>query len=59
MLLKIIMGLVAMGFALTFYAIPILKLREIPLIVVVLVGVGMMVYEFWESLRDKEGDKHR
>jgi len=51
MFIRIATGLVAMLLALAFYSIPIIKLKDIPLIIVVLIGVAMMVYEFWEEVR--------
>lgn len=51
MFLKVIAGLIAMLLALAFYSIPIIKLKDVPLIIVVLIGVAMMFYEFWEEIR--------
>jgi len=55
MFVRIGAGLIAMLVALAFYSIPIIKLRDIPLIIVVLIGVAMMFYEFWEEIH-KRGD---
>lgn len=54
MLLKLIAGLVGMVLLLVFLGIPAVKLREIPLIVVILIGVAMVAYEFWEQIREKD-----
>lgn len=60
MLSDIIFGLIAMTVAVVFYLVPIVKLvpslgyRAIPLAVVVLIGVVMMVYEFYETVRDSK-----
>jgi 4-hydroxybenzoate polyprenyltransferase len=54
MIAKIIMGLVALGMALAFFAVPILKLKEPALIIVILIGVAMMVYNFIEVVREKD-----
>lgn len=54
MLLKAILGLVGMSLAIAFYAVPLVKLKDTAMIIVVLVGVAMMVYEFIESLREKD-----
>ncbi len=42
------MGLIAIGLALTFLAVPIVKLKSPALIIVVLIGVAMMIYNFVE-----------
>jgi hypothetical protein len=57
MLSDIIFGLIAMTLAIAFYTIPVVKLiptlgfKTIPLAVVILIGIGMMVYEFIETIR--------
>lgn len=56
MIVKVITGLIGITIALVFYGVPIIKLKEIPMIVVVLVGVGMMIYEFIEQVREKDED---
>ncbi len=54
MIAKIIMGLVAMGMALAFFAVPVIKLKEPALVIVILIGVAMMVYNFIEVVREKD-----
>ena len=54
MLIKIICGTFGMVLALIFFAIPIWKIREPDLIIVVLIGVALMVYEFIEELREHD-----
>lgn len=54
MWIRALCGAIGLVLAITFFAIPILKIRETPLIIVVLIGVAMMVFEFIEELR--EGD---
>ena len=62
MLSEIIFGLIGMTVAIVFFAVPVVKLapalglRVIPLIVVVLIGVAMMVYEFIETVRKSRDD---
>ena len=53
-LLKIVMGLFSVGLALAFFAPPVIKLKEPGLIVVVLIGVAAMVYNFIEVVRGKD-----
>jgi formate hydrogenlyase subunit 3/multisubunit Na+/H+ antiporter MnhD subunit len=54
MFAKIVMGLIAMAMALAFFAVPVIKLKEPALIIVILIGVAMMVYNFIEVVREKE-----
>jgi len=56
MIAKIVMGVIAVGMALAFFAVPIVKLRSPALIVVILIGVVMMVYNFIEVVREKDED---
>jgi len=54
MLLKLLAGLVGMVLLLVFLGIPAVKLRETPLIIVILIGVARVAYEFWEQIREKD-----
>ncbi|MDH5263651.1 MAG: hypothetical protein OEX21_02755 [Betaproteobacteria bacterium] len=54
MFAKIVMGLIAISMAIAFFAVPILKLKDPALIIVVLIGVAMMVYNFIEVVREKD-----
>lgn len=54
MISKFIFGLVSLLIFVGFLAVPIVKLREPALIVVVLIGVAMAVYEFVETLKEKD-----
>ena len=62
MLSTIVFGVIASATAIIFFAVPIVKLapklgfKVIPLIVVVLIGVAMMIYEFAETIRDSKKD---
>jgi mannose/fructose/N-acetylgalactosamine-specific phosphotransferase system component IIC len=49
-----IFGLVSLVLVVGFLLVPIVKLPEPSLIVVVLIGVVMAVYEFIEELRKKD-----
>lgn len=53
---KIVMGLFALALALAFYAVPAIKLKDPAMIVVILIGVGAMVYSFIEFVREKDDD---
>jgi formate hydrogenlyase subunit 3/multisubunit Na+/H+ antiporter MnhD subunit len=57
MIAKIVMGLVAMCMALAFFAVPVLKLKDPAMIIVILIGVAMMVWNFIEVVREKD-DHH-
>ena len=54
MALKIFAGLIAIALAIAFLAPPIVKLKDVMLIIVVLIGVVMMVIDVGQSLRSKE-----
>lgn len=51
---KILMGLFAITTALAFFAVPAIKLKEPALIIVLLIGVAAMVYNFIEVVREKD-----
>lgn len=54
MIAKIVMGLIALSMAIAFFAVPIVKLKDPALVIVVLIGVAMMVYNFIEVVREKD-----
>ncbi|UCE31395.1 MAG: hypothetical protein JSW68_00015 [Burkholderiales bacterium] len=54
MLFKIISGIIAVGLAVAFYSIPALKLLEIPMLIVVAIGVALSIFEFVETLREED-----
>ena len=49
--IKLITGLVGLVALLAFLAPPLLKLKSLPLTLVVLIGVAMAAYEFIEHVR--------
>lgn len=51
---KIITGLLAMAIMVIFVGVVFVKLKEISLGAVILIGVAMMVYEFVETLKEKD-----
>ncbi len=53
---KIVMGLIALALAIGFFAPPAVKLKDPAMIVVILIGVAMMVYNFIEVVRSKDDD---
>lgn len=53
---RILMGLVALAMAVAFFLPPVVKLKNVALTIVVLIGVAAMVVSFVESVREKEDD---
>jgi len=54
MLLKVIFGLVSMALMVIFVAPVVFKVKSVALVVVILIGVAMMAYDFLEFLREKD-----
>lgn len=53
---KIVMGVIALVMALSFFAAPAIKLKDPAMIIVILIGVVAMVYNFVEVVREKDED---
>lgn len=53
---RIVMGLIALAMAFAFFAPPVLKLKDPAMIIVILIGVAAMVYNFIEVVRAKDDD---
>ena len=51
---KIFAGLIALVIMLTYLAAPVIKLKDIALGVVVLIGVAMMLVDLWQSMQSKD-----
>ena len=51
-----VMGVIAIGMAVAFFAVPVIKIKDPAMIIVILIGVAAMVYNFIEVLR--EDDEH-
>lgn len=51
---KVIAGLIGLVLLVAFLAPPVIKLQRPALAVVVLIGIVMAAYEFYEQLRDKD-----
>ena len=51
---KLFTGLLGLTMLLAFLAVPVIKLKDLSLAIVVLVGVAMAAYEFFEQLRGKD-----
>jgi hypothetical protein len=54
MAFKIIAGIVALALLAGFLVPYILKMKEFPLGIVILAGIGMMLVDLWQSLKEKD-----
>jgi hypothetical protein len=52
--IKILAAVVAVVMMLCFLAPPVLKLKDIALGVIILIGIVMMLADLWQSLQKKE-----
>ncbi|MEP7208331.1 MAG: hypothetical protein ABI920_15445 [Casimicrobiaceae bacterium] len=51
---KVAMGLIGVGMAVAFLAVPAIKLKDPAMVVVMLIGVAAMIYNFIEFVREKD-----
>ena len=51
---KIVAGIVGVVLLLVYVSPVVLRLKEIPLAVVAILGIGMMLVDLWQSLRSKD-----
>lgn len=51
---KTLAGLIGLLMLLVFLLPPAIKLKKIALAIVILIGIAMAVYEFYEQLRNKD-----
>jgi hypothetical protein len=54
MAFKLFAGLLGLAALTAFLLPPLFKIKEIAMVVVVAIGIGMAAYECYESLRSKE-----
>ena len=54
MVVKIIAGVIGIVLLFGFVAPVVLRLKEVSLSVVFLLGAGMMLLDFWQSLKSKD-----
>ena len=54
MAIKIVAGLVAVALMLAYLLPPVFKLKDFELGVVILLGLGMMLIDLWQSLQSKD-----
>lgn len=53
MAIKILAGIIATILVLAFLAPPVLKLQDVALGAVILIGIGLMLADLWQSLQSK------
>lgn len=54
MIFKIFAGILGVGLLVAFIGPVAVKLKEIPLILVALIGVGLAVADLWQTIRSGE-----
>lgn len=54
MLYKLIAGFVGLALLIGFLLPPIIQIKEVSLVVVALIGIGLATIEFYESFKKKE-----
>jgi hypothetical protein len=50
----VLMGLIGIGLLVAFLAVPVVKLKDVPMLVVVLIGVAAAIYSFVDVMRGKD-----
>ena len=51
---KIVMGVIAATLVLAFFAVPVIKLHEIDMGIVIMIGVVLMIVNIVEVIREKD-----
>ncbi|MGE5128426.1 MAG: hypothetical protein ACM3IK_02270 [Sphingomonadaceae bacterium] len=54
MVFKVLAGILAAALLIGFVAPVVIKLKDVALTAVVLIGLAMMLVDLWQSLRSKE-----
>ncbi len=54
MAFKIVAGIIALTLVIGYLAAPVLKLKDVPLAIVALIGVAMMLVDLWQSMQSKD-----
>jgi len=54
MIFKIFASIVAVGLMVIYTGAAVVKLQDVALGIVVLIGLGLMAWDLWESVRSKE-----
>ena len=51
---RIFFGVIAVVLMAGYNLVVAIKLKELPLFIVILIGVGMMLWDLWDALKSKE-----
>jgi hypothetical protein len=51
---RIVMGVIAVGMAVAFFAPPVIKLKDPAMIIIILIGVAAMIWNLIEVVREKD-----
>jgi len=51
---KIISGIIAAGLLIVFISPVVVKLKDVPLTIVALIGIALMLIDLWQSARSKD-----
>lgn len=54
MAVKILSGIIALVLLIGYLAVAVIKLKDMALAGVTLFGIGMMAWDLWDSLKQKE-----
>lgn len=54
MKLKIVAGIIGVALLLAYVAPVVLRLKDVALSIVVLIGIAMMLVDLWQSLQSRE-----
>ncbi|MBL0142968.1 MAG: hypothetical protein IPP91_12915 [Betaproteobacteria bacterium] len=53
---KIVMGLIALALAIVFFAVPVIKIRDVAMTIIIVIGVAAMIVSFVEMVNEKDMD---
>ncbi len=53
---KIVMGVIALAVAIAFFLVPIIKIRDVAMTIVIAIGVVAMIVNFVQSVKEKDLD---
>ncbi|MEO5694103.1 MAG: hypothetical protein ABIQ72_13340 [Usitatibacter sp.] len=53
---KIVMGLIALALAIAFFLVPIIKIKDVAMTIVIAIGVVAMIVNFVQSVKEKDLD---
>jgi hypothetical protein len=51
---KIVAGIIAAALVIAFLAPPVVKLQDVALSAVILIGIAMMLVDLWQSLQSRD-----